>query len=92
MGIDHTNDGADENVERATPADRGSPLPRDRPGADAYPSRADGRDGAAAANDTQNNGGRSEEKPGRVKPPRKAPSETTASPPGTIMKRRANRI
>ncbi|MCW2865211.1 MAG: hypothetical protein JWP48_6919 [Actinoallomurus sp.] len=64
MGIDHTNDGADENVERATPADRGSPLPRDRPGADAYPSRADGRDGAAAANDTQNNGGRSEEKPG----------------------------
>jgi hypothetical protein len=64
MGIDRTNDGADENVESATAADRGSPPPRDRPGADAYPSRADSRDGAAAANDTQNNGGRSEEEPG----------------------------
>lgn len=53
MGIDRTSDGTDannENVEDNQTVDRRSPPP-DRPGSDAYPSRADSRAGAAAAND-----------------------------------------
>jgi hypothetical protein len=54
MGIDRTSDGADagnEDPERTTSADR-RPPPTDRPGTDSYPSRADSRNGAVAANDT----------------------------------------
>ncbi|MFB9834959.1 hypothetical protein [Actinoallomurus acaciae] len=54
MGVDHTDGGSDasiEAVEEEPAADRRPPPPPDRPGTDGYPSRADSRNGAAAANE-----------------------------------------
>lgn len=50
MGVDRADDGT-ENVETTSSADQ-SPPPRDRPGADGYPSRADSRNRAAATNNS----------------------------------------
>jgi hypothetical protein len=55
MGIDHTTTGSDKNVEtveQKPTADHRPPPPPDRPGTPGYPSRADSRAGAAAANNT----------------------------------------
>lgn len=53
MGIDHTTDGSDASAETVEEnPDRRPPPPPDKPGTDGYPSRADSRLGAAAANDT----------------------------------------
>lgn len=55
MGADRINDGTDANteaVEEEPAADRRPPPPPDRPGTDGYPSRADSRNGAAAANES----------------------------------------
>ncbi|MEV5710272.1 hypothetical protein [Actinoallomurus sp. NPDC052274] len=55
MGIDHTTAGSDNNsetVEHKSAADNRPPPPPDKPGSDGYPSRADSRAGAAAANNT----------------------------------------
>ncbi len=56
MGIDRTTTGFDrlsENVERTPATDRPPPPPPDKPGSEGYPSRADSRAGAAAANATE---------------------------------------
>jgi hypothetical protein len=55
MGIDHTTAGSDNNsetVEQKPAADNRPAPPPDKPGSDGYPSRADSRAGAAAANNT----------------------------------------
>jgi hypothetical protein len=53
MGIDRAGDVPDANVETVEEKpDRPPPPPPDRPGTDGYPSRADSRAGAAAANET----------------------------------------
>jgi hypothetical protein len=53
MGADRISDGTDTNAETVEEQpDRRPPPPPDKPGTDGYPSRADSRDGAAAANDT----------------------------------------
>ena len=55
MGVDRTGAGADdptEATEEPPPPDRRPPA--DRPGAEGAPSRADSRNGAAAANETGN--------------------------------------
>ncbi|MDN3355113.1 hypothetical protein [Actinomadura sp. DC4] len=53
MATDRASDGTDTNAEttEAQP-DRRPPPPADRPGTDGYPSRAESRDRAAAANET----------------------------------------
>jgi hypothetical protein len=76
MGVDRTDAGADgpkEAAEEPPPPDRRPPA--DRPGAEGAPSRADSRDGAAAANDTssQTTENQSEDKPDTIQ----APQETT---------------
>jgi hypothetical protein len=50
METDRTDTG-NEDVENPSSTDRHPPPPPDRPGTDGYPSRADSRDGAAAANE-----------------------------------------
>jgi hypothetical protein len=53
MGIDRAGDVPDANVETVEDKpDRPPPPPPDKPGTDGYPSRADSRSGAAAANET----------------------------------------
>ncbi|HEY0541922.1 MAG TPA: hypothetical protein VGD53_26380 [Actinoallomurus sp.] len=53
MGVDRASDGTDTNAETIEKqSDRRPPPPPDEPGTDGYPSRADSRNGAAAANDT----------------------------------------
>jgi hypothetical protein len=66
MGVDRTGAGTDqpaEAVEEPPPADRRPPP--DRPGAEGAPSRADSRNGAAAANETST---QAAEKQGEDKP------------------------
>ena len=55
MARDHITgtDRPHENVEQTPGADRPPPPPPDKPGTEGYPSRADSRAGAAAANDTE---------------------------------------
>jgi hypothetical protein len=53
MGIDRASTGSDantENIEDKPATDRRPPPPPDRPGEEGFPSRADSRRGAAAAN------------------------------------------
>jgi hypothetical protein len=66
MGVDRTGTGTDdpgEAAEQPPPPDRRPPP--DRPGAEGAPSRADSRNGAAAANDTSDQAAenQSEDKP-----------------------------
>jgi hypothetical protein len=52
MGADRVSDGTDTNAETVEEQpDRRPPPPPDKPGTDGYPSRADSRNGAMAAND-----------------------------------------
>jgi hypothetical protein len=66
MGADRVSDGTDTNAETVEEQpDRRPPPPPDKPGTDGYPSRADSRQGAAAANDTstQDTENQGEDKP-----------------------------
>ena len=72
MGADRVNDGTDANAETVEEQpDRRPPPPPDKPGTDGYPSRADSRNGAMAANDTstQDIDQQAERKPDTVQEP-----------------------
>jgi hypothetical protein len=74
MGADRVNDGTDANAETVEEQpDRPPPPPPDKPGTDGYPSRADSRNGAAAANDTSTHDidQQAERKPDTVQEPQK---------------------
>jgi hypothetical protein len=76
MGIDRTGAGTDkpaEATEEPPPPDRRPPP--DRPGAEGAPSRADSRNGAAAANDTST---QATDKPGEEKPDTVQASQETS--------------
>jgi hypothetical protein len=76
MGVDRTGAGTDkpaEPVEEPPPAERRPPP--DRPGAEGAPSRADSRNGAAAANETST---QAAEKQGEKKPDVAQPSQETS--------------
>jgi hypothetical protein len=99
MGADRVSDGTDTNAETVEEQpDRRPPPPPDKPGTDGYPSRADSRNGAAAANDTgtgtgtgtQNTEKQAEEKPDSAQTSQETSGEQGSSatekpePPGTL--------
>jgi hypothetical protein len=78
MGADRVSDGTDTNAETVEEQpDRRPPPPPDKPGTDGYPTRADSRNGAAAANDTstQNTEKQAETKPDTARPPQETSGE-----------------
>jgi hypothetical protein len=85
MGADRASDGTDANAETVEEQpDRRPPPPADKPGTDGYPSRADSRNGAAAANDTstQNIDQQAERKPDTVQEPQETFGEQGSTATG----------